>query len=314
MSKIFVILILLTSLNSWTQNNDNNSILIPPSRQDFSSGTNFNFEFIEINDDSLKLALLKRTPSTDEFRIICESIMCDEFDMLFPYFHVIDINNDSLPDIVFNGSNPSGRESWNVAIFMNEGDSLRPCFAADGLLYDFNMHDAELIYFDLVYTGCCGQYTNGIARFEYYAQNQPVKYIDYGRLMPYGYQGIQFTNQFSFSRSYLYIRSTYFPKNVREQRTMEPLFIQKTDTASWLVPEPKALAYVERDTNKYDAFAFNENRAICFLPKETKIQVLFKGSVKGQRYAFIVVRISEAMEPNIARDWVGEQLFGWVEL
>jgi len=301
--KLLLSILLCYSTIAFSQGKSFPDIIIPP-----KSVQSFDFSTIEVVDDSLKMKLLKKAPSTNKFRIFCEDAMCDEFEYLFPKFHLIDVNQDSLLDIVFSGKNPSGRERGNVAIFMNEADSIRLAFMADGAFVNFVLSDSgSLDYFDLLHLGCCANFENGIGRFKYFPNTHVGELVKQGALFPYSYFPVIHNNRFFRTSTFSYVRNTYFPKKINEPS------IQLISKDSWLVPKPDTVTYIEHDVEKYWNYNTQINQAICFIPKETKIQVLYTGSIKGVRYAFITLPSNNQLEYNIL-GYSGRMLYGWIVL
>jgi hypothetical protein len=195
-----------------------------------------------------------------------------------------------------------------VAIFINEKDTMRLAFMADGAFSNFVLSDSgQLAYFDLLHLGCCANFENGIGRFQYFPDTHIGDLIEQGDMFPYSYFPVIHNNRFFKLSTFSYVRKTYFPKKINEPS------IQLIEKDSWLVPKPDTVAYFEPDIEKYWNYNTQINQAICLIPKETKIQVLYTGSIKGVRYAFVTFPSNNRLEHNIL-DYSGRMLYGWIAL
>jgi hypothetical protein len=108
--------------------------------------------------------------STQPFHIMGTSL----HDML-KFVYAIDINGDTLKDIIYNG--PSGGEPQLTNIYLNTGTSYRPVFSGFQNITHLKFNEDRLLNFTLLNPGCCAdpqvveyyyslQHTNNIPTFK----------------------------------------------------------------------------------------------------------------------------------------------------
>lgn len=72
-------------------------------------------------------------------------------------YHIYNINEDPLPDIIFEGQHNSG-EGNNVAFFMNDGDSLKIVFNIFGNIESIGMTNKCITQIQTIVLPCCANY------------------------------------------------------------------------------------------------------------------------------------------------------------
>jgi hypothetical protein len=115
----------------------------------------FNWKGIEKQDDNLKAVFNKQLPTLlkDEY-----SIYTYEKKDILKDCHLVDINNDGVNDIIYNGS--SGGEGSEVTIFFKTKDGFKNIFKQIQHIKKLEFKENKLYRLFIYDDGCCADYND----------------------------------------------------------------------------------------------------------------------------------------------------------
>lgn len=105
--------------------------------------------------------------------------------------HVLDINNDGLDDIIFDGE--SGGEPREISIYLNEGGSFHKIFSDYQGIAELEFKNGVLNRLNIKDWGCCAEFINTIKFYEVEFKNGDFK--------------------FDQKKSFKYVHTTILPDN-----------------------------------------------------------------------------------------------------
>lgn len=118
-------------------------------------GARYNWKSIEIKDNQLKSKLIRQ--NSKEFTYYMEkSEFGPKMKDLMTDLHVIDLNNDNLNDIVFDGY--SGGEPFEIMFFLNDGNKFRKIFTGYQGITKIEFENKILSKVYMQDWGCCTEY------------------------------------------------------------------------------------------------------------------------------------------------------------
>ncbi|HYV93618.1 MAG TPA: hypothetical protein VE978_17720 [Chitinophagales bacterium] len=223
-------------------------------------------------------------------------------------YHLIDFNSDGLMDIIYEGRNPPGIETDNVAFFLNEKDSLRLIVKLNGNFSGIEKSSTSSpIRFQIIKSPCCADYIYQIENYGFSKSGDcfiPKNSNDDFYQYAYGQ-----VNDSSFcvtiKSHFAYVLGTDFPKELKSSDTVF------TNAATYLTP----IAMKPSDTDfKKDGLYFHmtTNKAIAKIDSGTKCIVLAeKKSSVGKAYCFVML-INTNEEQNYLAGFNFYQ-YGWIE-
>jgi len=141
-------------------------------------GTRYDWKSIEKTDNQLKQKLIDLNPS--EFGYYRQnSEYGPKLSDLSKDLHVIDLNNDGLNDIIFDGY--SGGEPFEISFFVNDGNTFRKIFTQYQGITKIEFQNKVLSKVYIQDWGCCSEYlvTNSVYAFNKRLENQLVSKSKY---------------------------------------------------------------------------------------------------------------------------------------
>lgn len=123
--------------------------------QDMNLSSEFSWSKIEKNNPSLISRFIDLTPKEFEFYKLDESYSLTIQDLIND-LHVVDINNDGLDDIIFDGS--SGGEANEISIFINKSNSFEKIFTDYQGILSVEFDKGILNKINIKDWGCCAEF------------------------------------------------------------------------------------------------------------------------------------------------------------
>jgi hypothetical protein len=135
---------------------------------------------MEKKDEQLKQKLIDTKPEEFEY-YRTNALYYPGLNDLLNDMHVLDLNNDGLNDIIFDGQ--SGGEPLMIAFFINEGSSFRKIFTAYQGVIKIELQNKILSKVCIQDWGCCADYlvTNSVYSFNSKMECQLVNRLKYFR-------------------------------------------------------------------------------------------------------------------------------------
>lgn len=151
--------------------------------QNISLSTEFKWSDIEKENHLLKKRFIELTPNEFEIYRLKEPYTPTLSDLIND-LHVIDINNDGLDDVVFDGM--SGGEPREIAIFLNNGNTFSKIFTDYQGITKIEIQNGILTKINIKDWGCCAnfivttkfydvEYKDGVFEFN---QKMSFKYVE----------------------------------------------------------------------------------------------------------------------------------------
>ena len=228
-------------------------------------------------------------------------------------YHIIDFNGDNKPDVIFTGREPGGGEIDNMAFFENQGDSLRMILKLLGTIIEFKKETKNSpATFTIWEWPCCDYAYHNIFYYSYFS-NEFIKdnlNSDQGHYnQSYGKFVKNNHNNFKVVDEYVYVKSTYLPKNGVLKSTIH--FQMKQDSASLQTnPALPLTSYYEN----YIPEDYKYNMELSYLPINSGGIIICTEMINEIVYAF--VKLDKAYikhEPGFPGRSVLNFL-GWVRL
>lgn len=278
MKNLLPLIILTISTNSWAQHSPD------------VKTSEFSFKGIETEvSENQKLELLQKMMVNEYFDVGVRSTESYGFDN----YHVVDFNGDELLDIIYDGREPPGLESNNLAFFLNKGDSLKLVIKFNGDFARVDIEDGKLQGFQLIYSPCCMDF---VYRVEEYKLNTspncftPYRSDDKHHRATYGeWNDPEYC--VSLESVEKYVLGTDFPSDMSVK-------------SGKVVKEDWFLARL-RHPNK------NTFGGLKDVLKGTKCQVLGQKSLSDSTYYFVKVPISEDKKKGYEKG-VDVYHYGWM--
>ena len=123
--------------------------------QEVSFTREFKWEEVEKQNSKLIEDFITLTPKEFEFYKVNQEYT-PTIDDLKNDLHVIDLNNDKLDDIVFDGE--SGGEPREIEIYINKGNSFKKVFSDMQGISKMKFKDGVLVKLNIVDWGCCAEF------------------------------------------------------------------------------------------------------------------------------------------------------------
>jgi|GEM_PF-5734283 len=276
MRSLFIIVILGISSKCGGQNSPHSKI------------DKFSFKGIEARiNKSEKLKLLQKLVSTKYFSVNINSTESYGFGS----YHVVDFNADGKLDVIYDGREPSGIETNNVAFFLNNGDSLRLVVKLNGDFTRIDLQNGNLQGFQLILTPCCDNSIYSIKNFKLSDSSNcfsPENSDDEQYKYTYGQ-----VNEPDFCVSlesvYRYVHGTEFPRNGNSKDTM----------------------YFNQEAFLVTMSQLTNNGFQSIITKGTRCYILADRKFNKSAFCFVMVEIEDSMATYDKK--VKTYHYGWID-
>ncbi len=228
-------------------------------------------------------------------------------------YHILDFTGDNKPDVIFTGREPSGGEIDNMAFFENQGDSLRLILKLLGTIIDFNKENKRSpATFTIWEWPCCDNAYHNIFYYSYFS-NEFIKdnlNSDQGHYnQSYGKFIQNNHNNFKVVDEYLYVKSTYLPKNGVLKSTIHFQTIRDS-TSIQTNPALPITSFYEF----YIPEDYKYNMELSYLPINSKGIIICTEIIDEIVYAFVKLDTAYIKnKPGFPGRSVSN-LLGWVKL
>lgn len=175
-----------------------------------------NFEE-KVSDDE-KLAILHRLVSSKYFDAYIKT--SESYD--FENYHIVDVNGDRFLDVFYDGREPNGIETNNLAIFLNDGDSLRLKVKLNGDILSLKFKNKKLQKLQIMKSPCCNNHIFYIETYEKSTTDSCfIPYVSSHEDYRYTYGEVNSSDYcFALTRAFRYLRGTEFPADIYVKDTM----------------------------------------------------------------------------------------------
>lgn len=225
------------------------------------------------------------------------------------FFHIVDINFDSIPDLIYAGRYPGGLEQDNVMIWLNKKDKLELVFKVQGNIVQIEKDSiTQTIRLQVIAIPCCADqfFVNTI--YQLPAKELPCFKINV--MADIGYYGEFNSKNFCAAKleKNVFMNGTIFPK--------ENLSIIKTvnsKKAFYVVSEPNYITStnIGSEENMENLFAGGSNPVFALYAKGTTVDILSEMIVKDRVYYFIKTQNTSKVLKTYIRD-KKVAVYGWV--
>lgn len=228
-------------------------------------------------------------------------------------YHIIDFNGDTKPDIIFTGREPGGGEIDNMAFFENEGDSLRLTLKLLGTIIDFKKESKKSpATFTVWEWPCCDYAYHNIYYYSYFSKefikdnlnsDQGHYNQSYGKFVKNNH------NNFKVVEEYLYVKSTYLPKN----GVLKSSIHFKTNADSTSLHTNPSLAI----TSQYDFYIpedYKYDIVLSILPVNSTGTIICTEIINEIVYAFVKLDSAYILNKPVFRGRSVTNFLGWMEL
>jgi hypothetical protein len=141
--------------------------------QGINLSTEFSWSKVEKNNPALIKKFINLTPQEFQYYKQNDSY-APTIDDLIKDLHVLDINNDSLDDIIFDGR--SGGEPREISIYLNKGSSFKNIFTDYQGITKLEFENGILNKINIKDWGCCAEFIVTNKCYEVGFQNEEFKF------------------------------------------------------------------------------------------------------------------------------------------
>jgi hypothetical protein len=225
------------------------------------------------------------------------------------FFHIVDINFDSIPDLIYAGRYPIGLEQDNVMIWLNKKNKLELVFKVQGNIIQMEKDSInKSIRLQIIAKPCCADqfFVNTI----YQLPAKQLSCFKINVMTDIDYYGEFNSKKFCTAKleENMFMSETIFPK--------ENLPIIKTvnsKKAFYVFPKPNYITSTEIKAEKDMDMIFTDskNPAFALYAKGATVDILSEIVVKDRIYYFIKTQnTSKVLKTYIRNKKIA--VYGWV--
>lgn len=225
------------------------------------------------------------------------------------FFHVFDINFDSIPDLIYAGRYPGGLEQDNVMIWLNKNNKLELIFKVQGNIVRIEKDSInKSIQLQIIARPCCADqfFVNTI--YQLPAKELPCFKINI--MKDIDYYGELNSKSFCSAKidKALYLNGTVFPKE-----SLQPIKTINSKKAFYIFSKPNYITSTEFQKELYVELIWSggENPAFALYAKDTEIDILSKMTVKDRIYYFVKTKKNSKVLKTYIED-KKISVYGWV--